>query len=198
MRRSRTAARTGGTRACDSRGRLPWNCSNFFLRTWRRQRGNQLDAPRYGARGRRPDPKLRVLTSDQTRGRISIRHAYNRAIKKARKRVYITNAYFLPPRGLVKAMKRAARGGADVRVILAGTTDVKIVLFAARAMYGRLLKAGVRIYEWRANRVLHAKTAVIDGHWSTVGTSNLDPLSLRMNLEVTHLSRIKTSPPLSK
>ena len=83
-------------------------------------------------------------------------------------------------------------------MILAGTTDVKIVLLAARAMYGRLLRAGVRIYEWRADRVLHAKTAVIDGHWSTVGTSNLDPLSLRMNLEVNAFVEDQDLLPLSK
>jgi cardiolipin synthase len=60
---------------------------------------------------------------------------------------------------------------------------VPLVLFASRGLYGKLLRAGVKIYEWKG-RVLHAKTAVVDGHWSTVGSSNLDNLSLRQNLEV--------------
>jgi cardiolipin synthase len=155
----------------------------FFLRTWRRSRGARLDEPRYVSAGRRPDPRVKVITSDLHRGRRGIRRAYRAAIRSARRRIFITSAYFLPSHTLLRALQRAARRGVDVRVILAGTTDVRIVLLAARAMYGRLLGAGVRIYEWRAERVLHAKTAVIDGHWSTIGSSNLDALSLRRNLE---------------
>jgi cardiolipin synthase A/B len=156
----------------------------FFLRTWRRHHGAPLDEMRYVWPARRPDPKVKVITSDLHRGRRSIRRAYRAAFRASRRRILITNSYFLPSHSLLRALQRAARRGVDVRVILAGTTDVRIVLLAARAIYGRLLKAGVRIYEWHAARVLHAKTAVIDGHWSTVGSSNLDALSLRRNLEV--------------
>ena len=66
--------------------------------------------------------------------------------------------------------------------MVAGTTDVLAVLLATRSVYDRLFDAGVRMFEWRG-RVLHAKTAVVDGHWSTVGSSNLDEQSLRYNLE---------------
>jgi len=73
-----------------------------------------------------------------------------------------------------------------VRIMVAGTTDVPAVLHASRSIYGRLLDAGARLYEWKG-RVLHAKTAVIDGRWSTVGSSNLDMQSLRQNLEANAL-----------
>ncbi|MCA3011596.1 MAG: cardiolipin synthase ClsB, partial [Myxococcaceae bacterium] len=73
--------------------------------------------------------------------------------------------------------------GVRVAVIVAATTDVKLVLWGARGLYLKLLKSGVEVYEWQG-RVLHAKTAVVDGTWATVGSSNLDALSLRQNLEV--------------
>jgi cardiolipin synthase len=72
--------------------------------------------------------------------------------------------------------------------MVAGTTDVKAVLYASRSIYEILLKAGVRLFEW-IGRVLHAKTAVIDGRWATVGSSNLDQQSLRQNLEVNAIVR---------
>src|SRR5205823_3482566 len=78
--------------------------------------------------------------------------------------------------------------GVDVRIIVAGTTDVTAVLLASRSIYGRLLEAGARMFEWRG-RVLHAKTAVVDGAWSTVGSSNLDQQSLRYNLEANAIVR---------
>ena len=100
-----------------------------------------------------------------------------------RERIWITNAYFLPSLGFLRALANAASRGVDVRIMVAGTTDVSAVLYASRSIYDRLLAAGARLFEWRG-RVLHAKTAVIDGHWCTVGSSNLDQQSLRMNLEV--------------
>src|SRR4029079_17710524 len=121
----------------------------FFLRTWRRHGGAPLDERRYVTAGRRPDPRGKVLTSDLRRGRKSIRAAYARAIRAARRRIYLTSAYFLPSRALLQGLMRAARRKLDVRVIVAGTTDIPIVLYASRSIYGRLLKAGVRIFEWR-------------------------------------------------
>jgi len=70
-----------------------------------------------------------------------------------------------------------------VRIIIAAHTDVPIVHLASRSLYGRLLRAGVRIFEWKGDTILHAKTAVADGYWSTVGSANLDALSLHSNLE---------------
>lgn len=154
----------------------------FFLRTWEKAKGPRIDDNRYSHEGRRPDPFVHVVTNDMHRGRVTIRHAYRKAIRDAQRRIYITNAYFLPTLGVLRGLCDAAKRGVDVRVMVAGTTDVTAVKLATRTIYGRMLHAGIRLYEWHG-RVLHAKTAVIDGHWSTVGSSNLDQQSLRLNME---------------
>lgn len=154
----------------------------FFLTTWRRGGGLPVDEPRYGGDGRRPDGRVTVITSDLRRGRLSIREAYQEAIASATKSIYITSAYFLPSLRFIHDLADAARRGVDVRVMIGRTTDVRAVLYASRSIYEVLLAAGVRMFEWEG-RVLHAKTAVIDGSWSTVGSSNLDNQSLRYNLE---------------
>ncbi|WP_437765046.1 phospholipase D-like domain-containing protein [Sorangium sp. So ce281] len=157
----------------------------FFLRTWQRTGGAPIDDERYVYAARRPDPAVQIISNDlpRRRHRHGIRDAYRHAIERARRRIFITNAYFLPPLRIIHALSAAARRGVDVRIMVAGTTDVPAVLLASRAIYGHLLDAGARMFEWRG-RVLHAKTAVIDGLWSTVGSTNLDSQSLRMNLEV--------------
>jgi cardiolipin synthase len=134
------------------------------------------------------DPHVQVAASHLRRGRRTVRHAYGEAIREARSHIYITNAYFLPTVRLLQALRHAAQRGVDVRVMVAGTTDVPAVLHASRAIYGLLLKAGARLFEWEG-RVLHAKTATIDRSWSTIGTSNLDRQSLRFNLEVNVIVR---------
>jgi cardiolipin synthase A/B len=154
----------------------------FFRRTWKRERGAPFDEARYGHDGRRADPHVRVITNDMRRARGGIREEYRAAIAGAKRRILITNAYFLPTPRFLWALGQAAGRGVDVRVMVGGTTDVATVLMATRSVYARLLDAGVRMFEWRG-RVLHAKTAVVDGFWSTVGSSNLDPQSLRHNLE---------------
>lgn len=154
----------------------------LFLRTWRRSGGAPLDERRYSYDGRRPDPLVRIIGTGLPRRRRWVRDEYRAAFDEARRRLWITSAYFLPPLRMVHALAEAARRGVDVRIMLAGTTDVPPVLMASRALYGHLLRAGVRLFEWRG-RVLHAKTAVVDGRWSTIGSANLDSQSLRKNLE---------------
>jgi cardiolipin synthase A/B len=160
----------------------------FFLDTWRRAGGAPIDEPRYGTDGRRPDPRVSVVSTHQRRMRTAIRDAYLTAIRGAKQRIWITNAYFLPRIRFLRALGDAARRGVDVRVMVAGTTDVPAVLYASREIYERLLRAGVRLYEWEGS-VLHAKTAVVDGRWATVGSSNLDMQSLRQNLEANAILR---------
>lgn len=107
------------------------------------------------------------------------------SIAGARKTLYITNAYFAPDRNFTEFLTRAARRGVDVRILAAGPrTDIRIARLAARARYSTLLESGVRIYEWRPSS-LHAKTFVVDGVWSTIGTMNFDNRSLALNEEVT-------------
>lgn len=125
----------------------------------------------------------RVLANYGWRRKNLIHRAYLTAIREARYRVWITNSYFIPDRRFRRTLRRAARRGVDVRILTAGVSDVAIARWAGHAIYARLLKFGVRIFEYQ-NRVLHAKSAVVDADWYTVGTSNLDPLSLFKNLEV--------------
>jgi cardiolipin synthase len=110
---------------------------------------------------------------------------YALSMAGARKTLYLTNAYFAPDRNFVEQLINAARRGVDVRVLTAGPlTDVKIVRHAGRAWYDTLLSSGVRIYEWQPT-VLHSKTFVVDGLWSTIGTINLDNRSMSLNEEST-------------
>jgi cardiolipin synthase len=105
------------------------------------------------------------------------------AIESAEQSVHITVAYFVPHPELLKALQAAARRGVDVRLILPSRTDSWLVINAGRSYYEDLLEAGVKIFE-RRNRLLHAKTAVIDGVWATVGSTNLDWRSLSTNAEI--------------
>ncbi len=172
----------------------------IFLHNWRRNQGPEVDAKRYPMASAAPTPPhgsahlhvaaahaglngLRILTSEFQEARQAIRRAYLRAIGSAKLRISLTQGYFLPPFGLRRALSRAARRGVQVHVIVGGTTDVPAVRLASRGLYGRLLRAGIRVFEWRG-RVLHAKTGVIDGTWATIGSSNLDYRSLFINLEV--------------
>ena len=105
------------------------------------------------------------------------------AIESAETEVLITNAYFVPHPELLQALEAAARRGVDVKLVLPSKTDSAIVRHAGRAHYEPLLAAGVKIYE-RKKRLLHTKSAVIDGVWSTVGSTNLDWRSLAYNDEL--------------
>ncbi|MFO1462786.1 MAG: phospholipase D-like domain-containing protein [bacterium] len=135
--------------------------------------------------GRRPwqDGGLHLIPSFGLRRLSLIRQAYLTAIVRARERVDITAAYFVPDLGILRALRKAARRGREVRLLTAGLSDVRVAQWASRAVYGKLLRAGVRIFEYQP-RILHAKSAVVDGRWFTVGTANLDHLSFFHNLEL--------------
>lgn len=159
----------------------------LFLDTWRRHRGPKFDAAPFVRRPSATCANIKILRNDFALDQKAIRRAYTEAFDGAASHIYLTHAYFLPPSRLLRSLVSAARRGVRVAVMLAATTDVHLVLWAARGLYGRLLSAGVEVYEWNAGQVLHAKTAAVDGRWATVGSSNLDPLSLRQNLEVNAL-----------
>ncbi|MEO6601186.1 MAG: phospholipase D-like domain-containing protein [Polyangiaceae bacterium] len=161
--------------------------SDCFALSWKRLRGPPLRVVGFAAA---PPPArvasmqaVRVLGQQFLRTQREISRAYLHYVHRANLRVFIANSYFVPDRRILRALSRAARRGVDVRIIVPGQSDVDIVRHASRAVWGRLLRAGVRIFEWDES-VLHAKSAVIDGRWSTTGTFNFDYLSLRMNLEV--------------
>ncbi len=130
------------------------------------------------------DELIAVLQTKGDDGKgSSIYTAYIEAMKAARNEIWITQAYFSPDRRFLDQLADAAQRGVDVRVLLPGITDSSLVLHASRSRYGDLLRAGVKVYE-RTSSVLHAKTAVIDGVWSTVGSSNLDYRSFLHNDEI--------------
>jgi len=123
-----------------------------------------------------------LVLRDNLRNRSRIERAYRKAIGTARQEIIIANAYFLPGRKLRKGLIHAAQRGVRVRLLLHGRYEYFMQYYATRPVYGVLLAAGVEIHEYAVG-FLHAKVAVIDGHWATVGSSNLDPLSLLLARE---------------
>jgi cardiolipin synthase len=123
-----------------------------------------------------------LVLRDNLRFRGSIERAYRRAIGRARDEILIANAYFVPGRKMRHALVMAARRGVRVVLLLQGRYEYFMQYYAARPIYGALLRAGVSIHEYSPS-FLHAKVAVIDGRWATVGSSNLDPLSLLLARE---------------
>lgn len=137
-------------------------------------------------RGSGAQVRAALVLRDNVRNRARIEKTYLRAIGSARHEVIIANAYFVPGRKLRKALLMAARRGVRVRLLLQGRYEYFMQYHAARPVYGPLLEAGVEIHEY-APSFLHAKVAVVDAlgdrPWATVGSSNLDPLSLLLARE---------------
>jgi cardiolipin synthase A/B len=129
-----------------------------------------------------PRARAALVLRDNLRNRSHIERAYRRAIGRAHEEIIIANAYFVPGRKMRKALVSAANRGVKVRLLLQGRYEYFMQYYAARPIYGALLRAGVEIYEYSPS-FLHAKVAVIDGRWATVGSSNLDPLSLLLARE---------------
>ncbi|MDB5898058.1 MAG: cardiolipin synthetase (Cardiolipin synthase)-like protein [Ramlibacter sp.] len=123
-----------------------------------------------------------LLLRDNLRNRATIERAYLRAIGRAREEIIIANAYFVPGARMRRALVTAAGRGVRVCLLLQGRYEYFMQYYAARPVFGALLRAGVQIHEY-APSFLHAKVAVIDGHWATVGSTNLDPLSLLLARE---------------
>ncbi|MEO8119654.1 MAG: cardiolipin synthase ClsB [Rhodoferax sp.] len=128
------------------------------------------------------DTHAELVLRDNVRNRSRIERSYRKAIGTAVDEIIIANAYFVPGRKLRKGLILAALRGVRVRLLLQGRYEYFMQYHAARPVYGALLAAGVEIHEYAVS-FLHAKVAVIDGHWATVGSSNLDPLSLLLARE---------------
>lgn len=156
----------------------------LFLNTWVRKSGQVLADSRFfpplPAQGHQ---LVRVVGGAPDIGEFDIYKAYINAIRHARKSVHITQAYFVPDNQFADALCQAAVRGVDVKLVLPSISDFDVVKSAARSYYQRLMAYGVKIYE-RKHVMLHAKTAVIDGVWSTVGSSNLDWRSFISNDEI--------------
>jgi cardiolipin synthase len=156
----------------------------LFLETWLTQKGPKLSERNYF-----PDLKekgnalVRVIGSTPGQTNRTPFVVYVSAITFAAHSIHMTNAYFIPDDQIVNALTDAARRGVDVKIILPGITDSPLALYSQRYYYSNLLKSGVKIYE-HSTSLLHAKTAVVDKVWSTVGSTNMDNMSLLTNDEV--------------
>jgi cardiolipin synthase len=156
----------------------------LFFDTWQRQEGPKLSGRNYF-----PDSKavgnslVRAVGSSPGENNRLTFVLYVSAITFSENSLHLTNAYFVPDHETVNAITAAARRGVDVKIVLPGTTDSSPTLYAGQYYYSELLKSGVKIYR-RRDVMLHAKTAVIDGVWSTVGSTNMDFWSFSTNDEV--------------
>jgi len=156
----------------------------LFLDTWLKQKGPKLFERNYFPALKEESTALvRVVGSTPGETNRIPFIVYVSAITFAEHSIHMTNSYFIPDDQIVKALKDAAKRGVDVKILLPGITDSKLALYAQRYHYSRLLKSGVKIYECSTS-LLHAKTAVVDNVWSTVGSTNMDFLSLLKNDEV--------------
>jgi cardiolipin synthase len=130
----------------------------------------------------RGNQRAALALRDNVRHRSDIEDAYLGAIAEARLEIIIANAYFFPGARFRHALRGAARRGVRVMLLLQGRVEYMLLHYATRALYGSLLDAGVEIYEYHKS-FLHAKVAVIDQRWATVGSSNIDPFSLMLARE---------------
>lgn len=156
-----------------------------FMDNWVKSRGELLTGLDYF-----PEPSpagdrlVQVIKSSPSEGSSTVKLLYTISIVSAVRSIWVANAYFLPDRDVLRALEGAVRRGVDVRILVPGRfTDVPIVRQASQFRYERLLKRGIRIFEYQGT-MMHAKTMVVDGIWSTVGSSNFDDRSFRLNDEV--------------
>ena len=174
---------------CRCTGPIVGDLARMFRRSWLRGGGKAYPVPRTppAAAGEAPSGNTcyaRLIDNTHRRQRATTRRAYLHVLRTARESVLIQNAYFLPDRGLRRAMTRTARRGVDLRIIVPGRSDVRLIEWASLYVLRRLARAGVKVYRWRGV-MLHAKTCVVDGIWSTIGSYNFDSMSRFNNLEVT-------------
>jgi cardiolipin synthase A/B len=168
---------------CRIVGPVVQDFARLFRRVWIREGGRPYPVPRPGAQPLPGGSLARVLDNSKMRRRWSIRRAYLRAINRAVRSITVMNAYFLPDHGICAALRRAVRRGVRVRIIVPDVSDVPVVAYASRYLSAKLVRDGVEILCW-PERMMHAKTAVVDSVWATIGSYNLDTRSLHYNLEV--------------
>jgi cardiolipin synthase len=156
----------------------------LFLDTWAREKGPELSKGDYfPALNREGSDLIEVVGSTPGQENRITYIMYVSAFISAQNSIHLTNSYFVPDRQTIKALRAAAKRGVDVKIVLPGISDELPVFYAGRSHYRHLLKSGVKLYE-RKNSMLHAKTGVIDGIWSTVGSTNMDLWSFLRNDEV--------------
>lgn len=163
-------------------GPAVWELDNTFVDFWNEYRSRKLPAlPDRGARSW--DARIEAARNAPSRMLFPVRGLYLKAMDRASQRIYITQAYFIPDTEILHSLLAAARRGVDVRVIVPEYSNHIVADWVARGFYEQLLRGGVSIWLYR-DAMVHAKTATVDGRWSTVGTANIDRLSMIGNYEV--------------
>jgi cardiolipin synthase len=159
-----------------------WDLENAFIDLWnlRRDPGSPtLDSDRHAGW----EPRIRVHRNAPRRLVFPIRNMYLEAFDRASRRITLTHAYFIPDRDILNGLLAAAERGVDVRLLVPAASNHVVADWLSRGLYSTLLRGGVRIFLYR-DAMIHAKTATVDGRWSTIGTANIDRLSLTGNYEV--------------
>ena len=147
------------------------------FRPWGRDRDRQAPLPESGG-----SMRAAFLVRNNIRHRRDIEDAYLQAIEQSQSEIIIANAYFFPGLKFRHALMEAAGRGVRVVLLLQGKVEYRLLYYASKALYGSFLDVGIKIHEYHKS-LMHAKVAVIDEQWSTVGSSNLDPFSLLLSLE---------------
>lgn len=153
-----------------------------FEKAWVLWGGDRIDPGRYLPESHEDGLPVIPIFASSARGRRRMRKLLYYTINNAQKSIFLTTAYFTPSRRMLDSLEDAVSRGVEVRLLLPGKSDVPAAHYAGRAFFTRLLKRGVRIYNYQGD-VLHAKSYVFDGCWSIVGSANLDFQSLRWNDE---------------
>jgi cardiolipin synthase A/B len=155
----------------------------YFMETWRQQRGPVLAEPPPTPATQPGSTVVQAIDGAPDNGEPLIYRTLLAAITLSQRSIRLTTGFFVPTPDLARALMDAARRGVDVQLVVPGQSDSSAAVAAGRAGYGELLKVGVKIHE-RQGRILHAKTAVVDGAWSAIGSSNLDWRSTVWNNEI--------------
>ena len=154
-----------------------------FWNLHREKRFRRSESPMLLSAPSQWEPKIRVHRNVPRLWMFPIRSMYLEAINRAQRNVWLTSAYFMPDEDFVATLVNAARRGVDVRVLLPAKSNHIVVDWISRGYFRQLLQAGIGIHRYR-DAMVHAKTATIDGSWSTIGTANVDRLSMSGNYEI--------------
>ncbi|GAA1641885.1 phospholipase D-like domain-containing protein [Georgenia ruanii] len=163
-------------------GPSAWELENAFVDFWndhRKRRHPQI--PDRGARAW--EARIRAAQNAPNRLSFPVRGLYLEAIDRAEHRIYITQGYFIPDRDILRGLVQAARRGVEVKVLIPEVSNHVLADWAARAYYTQLLESGVQLWLFQ-DAMVHAKTMTVDGRWTTVGTTNIDRMSMTGNFEV--------------
>lgn len=143
-----------------------------------------------------PELKISFRQNDWLRKKVQIYYSYIQAIKKSEQHITIFGSYFLPGRKLRTELEKARKRGVDIRIVMAGKSDLPILLNASYYLYNWMHRVGIKIYEWNAS-VLHAKMALVDDVWMTIGSFNLNRLStygsIELNVDIHNATFVKSA-----